>query len=224
MLDIAFALIAIVALAPLLLVIVPTLRFTGEGEVFYQQERIGKGGERFFIKKFATMLKDSPNMGAGTITETNDPRILPLGSILRKSKINELPQLINILLGDMSFVGPRPHAEPDLAGVEPSDLEIVLRVRPGLTGVGSLVFRDEESILHDQPSPREFYDTYIAPYKARLEIWSIENFSVRYFFTILILTLLIVLLPRLTGIIWRMFPTLPLPAIPLAAYLQREDR
>ena len=85
-----------------------TLKFTGEGEIFFLQQRIGKNGEIFRLFKFATMLKDSPIKGTGTITVRNDPRILPVGNFLRKSKINELPQLLNILLGDMSIIGPRP--------------------------------------------------------------------------------------------------------------------
>ena len=86
------------------------LRLTGEGEVFFLQERVGKDGKPFKLYKFATMLKNSPNMGTGTVTLKHDPRVLPVGRFLRKTKINELPQLLNILIGDMSVVGPRPQA------------------------------------------------------------------------------------------------------------------
>ena len=104
LLDLIIASIAIVLLSPLLLTVSIILKFTGEGEVFYVQERIGFKNEKFNIIKFATMVKNSPNIGAGEITINNDPRVLPIGKFLRKSKINELPQLWNILIGNMSLV------------------------------------------------------------------------------------------------------------------------
>ena len=106
--DIIFATIALFLLSPLLIPIIIILRFTGEGEIFFIQKRIGMNKNNIKLFKFATMLKDSPNLGSGTVTLHNDPRILPFGSWLRKTKINELPQLINILIGDMSIIGPRP--------------------------------------------------------------------------------------------------------------------
>ena len=107
--DILFSGIALLLLSPLLVPIVITLRLTGEGEVFFLQERIGKGGENFKLFKFATMLKNSPNIGTGTVTMRGDPRVLPVvGTFLRKTKINELPQLLNIFFGDMSIIGPMP--------------------------------------------------------------------------------------------------------------------
>ena len=99
---------ALVLLSPLLLPLMFILRVTGEGEIFFPQSRVGRGGKDFKLYKFATMLKDSPNMGTGTVTVKNDPRVLPMGGFLRKTKINELPQLINIFNGDMSVIGPRP--------------------------------------------------------------------------------------------------------------------
>ena len=104
--DFLLALIAIIFLLPIFIIIVPILRFTGEGEVFYFQERYGLSGKKFNILKFATMKKDSPNLDGGMLTVENDPRILPIGHFLRASKINELPQIINILIGDMSIIGP----------------------------------------------------------------------------------------------------------------------
>ena len=106
--DIIFSAIVIIVFSPLGLVIVLILLFTGEGEVFYKQSRIGQYGEQFGIYKFVTMIKDSPNIGAGDITLKEDFRVLPFGKILRKLKLNEFPQFINVLLGDMSLVGPRP--------------------------------------------------------------------------------------------------------------------
>ena len=108
LLDVFLSGIAIILLGPILAPIACVLKITGEGEVFYKQARVGKGGSSFGLIKFATMLKDSPSIGTGEITIKNDPRVLPLGKFLRKSKINELPQLWNIFIGDMSIVGPRP--------------------------------------------------------------------------------------------------------------------
>ena len=105
--DVFLSSIALIFLSPLLLPIIIILKLTGEGEVFFMQERIGRNGRLFKLIKFATMLKNSPNLGTGTVTMKHDPRILPVGKFLRKTKINELPQLLNILLGDMSVVGPR---------------------------------------------------------------------------------------------------------------------
>ena len=106
--DVLLSAITLLLLLPLFLPIVILLRFTGEGEIFFLQERIGKDGKKFELFKFATMLKNSPDIGTGTVTMKNDPRVLPLGRFLRKTKINELPQLLNIFFGDMSVIGPRP--------------------------------------------------------------------------------------------------------------------
>ncbi len=108
LLDIILSGLALLVLSPLMIPIAIGLVLTGEHEIFYFQSRVGRGGQMFKLFKFATMLKNSPNIGTGTITLKNDPRILPMGKFLRNTKINELPQLLNILRGDMSFVGPRP--------------------------------------------------------------------------------------------------------------------
>src|SRR3712207_5633228 len=106
--DFLVAFLLLLVLSPFLLVIILLLKLTGEGEVFYFQKRIGYRNQYFDIWKFATMLKNSPNIGTGIITLRNDPRVTFMGRFLRKSKLNELPQIINVLIGNMSFVGPRP--------------------------------------------------------------------------------------------------------------------
>ena len=171
LLDLILSLALFCVLVPIFIPIILLLRLTGEGEVFYKQVRIGKNRNKFEVLKFATMLKNSPNIGAGTITVRDDPRVLPVGRVLRKTKINELPQIINVLKGEMSLIGPRPHAERDLMGVDKNNLELVLKLTPGISGIGSIVFRDEEKILHSSDRPRLLYDNVIAPYKAELEIW-----------------------------------------------------
>ena len=145
--DILFSSILLIILSPLLIPIMICLKFTGEGYIFYKQERVGFKNKKFSILKFATMLKDSPNMAGGVITTKKDPRITPLGGFLRKSKINELPQLINIFLGDMSFVGPRPVMQISFNAYPPEVQSVIYNVKPGLTGIGSIIFRDEEELI-----------------------------------------------------------------------------
>ena len=151
--DIVFSGIALVLLSPLLLPLMFILRVTGEGEIFFLQSRVGRGGNDFKLYKFATMLKDSPNMGTGTVTVKNDPRVLPMGGLLRKTKINELPQLINILKGDMSIIGPRPQTQRCYDAFPESAQNELTKVRPGLSGIGSVVFRSEENMMHANAKP-----------------------------------------------------------------------
>jgi len=213
--DIFFSGLALIVLSPLLVPIAIFLRFSGEGEVFFAQQRVGLNGKKFNLLKFATMLMDSPNIGTGTVTVKNDPRILPLGRLLRKSKINELPQLLNILIGDMSVVGPRPQAPRCFEAFTADVQSQIVKVRPGLSGIGSIIFRDEESLLHGANDPVIFYDTVIAPYKGELEKWYIDNKSLTNYFLIIFVTVWAVLSPG-SRIIWRVFPSLPHPPKELA--------
>lgn len=210
--DILFSASALLLFLPLFLVIIIILRFTGEGEIFYLQDRIGKNGKVFKLFKFATMLKNSPKLGSGSITLKNDPRVLVFGFFLRKTKINELLQLINVLLGQMSLVGPRPMTYETFNAYVESQKTIISSVSPGLSGIGSLVFRDEENLLSDSITldPIEFYRNIIAPYKAKLEISFIENKSLLNYFIVIFLTILILIRPNY-AIIWKFFPFLPLP-------------
>lgn len=192
--DILFSSLALIVLSPLLVPVALLLLFTGEGEVFYIQKRIGRHGKPFGLFKFATMLKDSPRLGNGDITIKNDPRVLPAGRFLRKTKINELPQLINIFKGDMSIVGPRPMI-PKTFEQYGEDGKFISQVRPGLTGVGSIIFRDEERFLATQSDPATFYFNVINPHKAKLELWYLENQSLRLYFMIIFLTAWVVLFP-----------------------------
>jgi len=174
--DIVFALLALLLLTPLLLPIALILRFTGEGYVFYYQRRIGYKNRYFDIFKFATMLKNSPNMGTGSITLRNDPRLLPMGKFLRKTKINELPQILNVLKGDMSWVGPRPLVDKTFNAYPEALRNKVYASKPGITGIGSIVFRDEEKLISESGMPpHEFYERVVAPYKGELEIWYNNN-------------------------------------------------
>ena len=194
-LDVIFVGLGMLFLSPLLLPIAFILKATGEGEVFYIQTRIGKNGSLFGLLKFATMLKDSPNIGSGEITIHNDPRVLPLGKFLRKSKINELPQLWNILIGDMSVVGPRPMVPNTYANYPAEAQEILNTVRPGLTGIGSIIFRDEERLLDGRDDPIGFYNENITPYKSDLEIWFVQNNSLWLYIKAIFVTAWVVIFP-----------------------------
>jgi len=187
--DILLSLVALIALAPLLLPIILILRFTGENKIFYLQERVGLDGKLFSILKFATMLENSPNMKNAYITTHDDPRVLPFGAFLRKSKINELPQLVNILKGDISIVGPRPQVKAHLDLYPVDKLDAILSIKPGLTGIASLFFRDEETMISNSTmEPKEFYKAYIAPYKAELELWYKVNQNMYTYFMLIALT------------------------------------
>ena len=118
----------------------------------------------------------------------NDPRVLPFGRFLRKTKINELPQLINILLGHISIVGPRPMVPNTFLKYTPEAQSELQKVRPGLTGIGSIIFRDEEKFLEGKSDPRKFYDDHIIPYKNKLELWYIKNDSIATYFKIILAT------------------------------------
>lgn len=214
-LDIVLSALALIVLSPLLVPIAIALRLTGEGEVFFIQPRVGKGGRVFGLYKFATMLKDSPNIGTGTITVRDDPRVLPIGKFLRKTKINELPQLLNILKGDMSIVGPRPQTERCFLAFSPQAQAAILKVRPGLSGIGSIVFRGEEELLQGHADPVRFYDEVIAPYKGALEEWYVANQGLRTYVLGIVLTIWVVLVPR-SLITWTAFKTLPPPPDELA--------
>jgi len=220
--DIVFSGIALLFLSPLLVPIVITLRFTGEGEVFFLQERIGKSGKKFKLFKFATMLKNSPNIGTGTVTMRGDPRVLPVGTFLRKTKINELPQLLNIFFGDMSVIGPRPLTMQTFGAYSESTQRLITQVRPGLSGVGSIIFRGEEEIMHGKKASIDFYANVIAPYKGALEEWFVSNKSLYIYFVAIIVTVYAVLIPN-TKIAWRAFKDLPEPPTELKQALNFTD-
>jgi len=207
LIDFLLALFAMIVLAPLFLVIMAILRFSGEGEEFYLQERIGKDGKPFNVMKFATMLKNSPNIGTGTITLQHDPRVLPVGRFLRKTKINELPQIINVLRGDIAIVGPRPQTQ-ECFDFFPDELkDKIASLRPGITGIGSVVFRDEEAIMGDAAEDRDKLYTAIMAYKGELEVWYGEKKSLLLDFKLIFATALAIIMPSLD--VAKMFKGMP---------------
>ena len=196
--DIISSLIAIFLLSPLLIIVIIILNFTGEGEIFYFQKRIGLNNKPFYIYKFVTMVKNSPNIGSGIYTSANDSRILPFGKFLRKTKINELPQIINILKGDISIVGPRPLVAKTFMAYSNDIQSIIYKVKPGLTGIGSIIFRDEESIISNinDENPHDFYKRVIAPYKGKLEIWYQFNQSFLLDMQLIFITAWVIIFPN----------------------------
>jgi len=178
--------------------------------------------KKFKLFKFATMLKESPNIGTGTVTMRDDPRVLPVGKFLRKTKINELPQLLNVLIGNMSIIGPRPLTDQAFRVYSESTQNLVTQVRPGLSGVGSIVFRGEEEIMHGATASVDFYANVIAPYKGTLEEWFVSNKSLYIYFVAIFATVWAVLFPS-TKIAWRVFKDLPDPPTDLKQVLNFID-
>ncbi|MGF7141318.1 sugar transferase [Roseimarinus sediminis] len=207
--DFILSLIALTILSPILIPVIIGLLLTGEHYVFYFQKRIGYKNKPFFIWKFATMLKASPSLAGGLHTTRKDPRILPMGGFLRKTKINELPQIINILKGDMSIVGPRPLVDKTFAPYSDEVKANIYNVKPGLTGIGSIVFRDEERLLSETTMPmEEFYAKHISPYKGELELWYQKHLSLYTDLMLIFLTAWVIVSPE-SNLVYRVFKDLP---------------
>lgn len=185
--DLLLATLALILLSPVLIPVMIILKFTGEQEIFYLQKRIGYKNKPFDIWKFATMQKNSPNMGTGEITLRNDSRVTPFGKLLRMTKINELPQIINVFKGDMSIVGPRPLMQVSFNLYSDEVKAHIYDSKPGITGIGSLMFRDEEKLVSEAADPRAMYGS-IYPYKGQLELWYRQYQSVLIDFKIIFLT------------------------------------
>src|SRR5262245_11795565 len=164
--DILSALLGLLFLSPFLLIVAILIRLDSRGAAIFRQERIGRAFQPFRILKFRTMIRDAPNRG-GPITFGNDPRITRIGRFLRKAKIDELPQLINVLKGEMSIVGPRPEV-PRYVMLYREDFEEILTVRPGITDLASLKYRDEAAILGSCDDPEAVYSKCILPEKVNL--------------------------------------------------------
>lgn len=216
--DIAISALALMLFLPVLLVVMVVLRCTGEGEVFYRQTRIGLHGRPFGLLKFATMLKNSASTGSGELTLPQDSRVLPFGRWLRRTKLNELPQLINILKGDLSMIGPRPQTPRYYNAFRPEDRGYIAQVRPGLSGVGSVLFRDEENIIARVADPVRFDDEVITPYKGQVERWFVCNQSLGRYFDLMLTTILVVVWPE-RGYHRKLLSSLPEPPAELRDFL-----
>lgn len=209
LIDFILALIAIIIILPFWIPICIILLLTGEHDIFYFQERIGYKNRPFFIWKHATMLRASESMKGGLHTTRNDSRVLPFGKFLRKTKINEIPQIINILKGDMAIVGPRPLVDKTFTPYPKHVQENIYNVKPGLTGIGSIVFRDEERLLSEtKMDTKEFYAKHISPYKGELELWYQKHLSFYTDFMLIFLTAWAIVAPE-SDLVFKIFKDLP---------------
>jgi lipopolysaccharide/colanic/teichoic acid biosynthesis glycosyltransferase len=193
LLDILAAVAGLTLLAPLLAAVALLIKLDSPGPVLFKQQRVGKGFRPFWIYKFRTMKVDPD--GGPVLTIGADRRITRAGALLRRSKIDELPQLINILKGDMTIVGPRPEV-PRYVEAFHRDYEEILKVRPGLTDLASLKYRDESALLGQSDDPEEEYLRRILPDKIRLAKDYIHRSSLRFDINLIGKTLLRVVFPR----------------------------
>jgi lipopolysaccharide/colanic/teichoic acid biosynthesis glycosyltransferase len=208
LIDFLLALLAIIIILPFWIPIMILLLLTGEHEVFYLQNRVGNKNKLFKIWKHATMLKNSEKMGTGSLTVRNDPRVTKVGKFLRKTKINEVPQVINVLIGDMSIVGARPLMEVDFLKYPEKFQKIVYNTRPGITGIGSIIFRDEEKWISTAKDPHQFDKEYIAPFKGELEAWYQNHLSFWTDLKLIFCTAWVVLFPE-SQLPYKIFKGLP---------------
>jgi len=194
--DLSVSGVMFLVFAPtLLLPIAIVVKLTSRGPVFFKQERVGRDFRHFMIYKFRTMVPDAPKLG-GVITIGDDPRITKVGRLLRKTKLDELPQLINVLVGDMSLVGPRPEA-PKYVEMFEDDYREILKVRPGVTDLASLKYRDESTILGQAEDPEEEYVKRILPEKLRLAKQYARQSSLSVDLAIILKTVMLLLGDRL---------------------------
>ena len=185
--DLLFSFLGLVILSPLLLCLYVAVRIESPGGGFYRQRRVGKGGKEFTLYKFRSMRVGSDAKGLLTVGG-KDPRVTKTGAFIRKYKLDELPQLFNVLKGDMSLVGPRPEVARYVAFYTPEQRK-VLDVRPGITDYASIEYIDENKILGEADDPDKAYIERIMPDKIRLNMKYIENRSVKTYFSVIFLTL-----------------------------------
>ena len=186
--DIVVAFVGLLLLSPLLLLVALLITIDSRGPVFFRQERVGRDFRPFLIYKFRTMVQDASRKG-GSITFGLDPRITRVGRLLRKTKIDELPQLINVLRGEMSFVGPRPEVW-QYVELFRQDYEEILKVLPGITDLSSLRYRHEAEILGRSENPEDEYVRRVLPEKIRLAKEYVRRSSLLFDVTIIFKTIL----------------------------------
>jgi len=173
--DLSVSIVSLVILLPVFLLVAVAIKLDDGGPVFFFQERVGRNFSTFKVVKFRTMTTD-PQVAGPLVTSENDKRITKVGKILRKLKIDELPQIFNVLRGEMSIVGPRPEV-PKYVKLFEKDYRKLLTVRPGMTGYASVVFRNEEQILSRYTEPETGYVTEILPKKIKLELIYVSRVS-----------------------------------------------
>ena len=209
LLDLTIAMSGLFLLAPLLIIISAWIKIKEGGDVLYFQKRMGYKNQPFYLWKYRTMIPDSTSKGSGALTLGNDPRITPSGRFLRAYKLDEIPQVMNVVKGDISIVGPRPVPIKNYEAYPENVKRRVYDSPPGITGIGSLIFRREGEILADcGEDPNVFYKNEIAPYKAALELWYHKNASLWMDFKIMLLTIWVVF-NRNDQVIFNFFESIP---------------
>ena len=188
LLDIVLSLLGLIFLLPIFLILAVWIKFDSQGSIFFRQIRVGKDGKDFRIYKFRTMIVNAEKMGIITIGE-RDPRITNSGYFLRKYKLDELPQLINVLKGEMSFVGPRPEVRKYVEMYNQEQLKI-LTVKPGITDYASIEYINEDEILGKSSDPEKTYIEEIMPQKIKYNMKYINNKTVIEYFKIIFLTII----------------------------------
>ncbi|ADY51391.1 sugar transferase [Pseudopedobacter saltans DSM 12145] len=184
--DVLMSIVGLIVLAPIFIVISVAIKFGSKGNVFYKQKRVGKNKSSFILYKFRTMQNGADKKGLLTVGD-NDVRVTKSGKWLRKYKMDELPQLFNILKGDMSFVGPRPEVSKYVE-LYNEDQQRILSVKPGITDWASIKYIDENEILANVPNPEEYYIKYIMPSKAEFNLKYVEEHSFMIDLEIIFLT------------------------------------
>jgi len=208
-LDIVLALTALLILSPFFLVILVILAFVGKHPLFFIQERIGYKNKVFKIIKLNTMYKNSDHGGTNSLSTDNDARVIPFRRFLRKTKIDELPQLLNILQGSMSVVGARPQMPVDFQKYSPEVQKHIYDTLPGVTGIGSIIFRNEEKWISNANGDKHaFYREHISPYKGSVELWYQNNVTFKNDILIILLTVCVLINPK-CELMYKVFKDLP---------------
>jgi lipopolysaccharide/colanic/teichoic acid biosynthesis glycosyltransferase len=176
--DVATSIIGLIVLLPFFIIIAILIKLNDKGPIFYKQKRIGQNFKPFELLKFRTMIVNADKIGPA-VTKDGDPRITKIGKFLRKTKLDELPQLWNVIRGDMSIVGPRPEVEKYIQYYE-NDYKEILKVKPGITDYATIKFRNEEEILSKYDDTESAYIKYVLPEKIKLYKTYIKGIS---FFT-----------------------------------------
>ena len=186
--DFLVSLVGVIILSPIFIIVSIAIKLDSKGNILFLQKRVGRYGKEFNIYKFRTMVTDAEKLGK-QITIGNDNRITKVGAFLRKFKIDELPQLFNVLLGDMSLVGPRPEV-PKYVALYNDEQKRVLSIRPGITDMASLRYKDENDILGKVDNPEEYYINVIMKDKLSLNLEYIEKSNVFFDIYLIVKTII----------------------------------
>ena len=208
-LDLGFTLVASLVLLPFALVAGLLVRVTSPGPILHRATRIGRRGIPFALFKFRTMVAEAPRLGPG-LTHRDDPRITAVGRILRKTKFDEFPQVINVLKGDMSIIGPRPEA-PQYAEAYPKDFKSILQMRPGLTSLAQVAHRNEEQMLPAEDT-EDFYLSVILPRKLSMDMYYADHWSLGLDLRVFLLGVLALLKVAPPAWLWPADVVVSLPA------------